>query len=332
MKKFLLVISSIILCIFTITACAQFRFTGGFLIAVTEIELYDGNSSAAEKEIFQFLEAFEKATSTNIPDSNISRLNNAKANEKVYVDEGIINMLNLCRDMVEKTEGVYNPCIYPVFKLYDFKNERVPADQEINKMLPYTNFNDLEIYDNYIIKKYDYMQVDLGSIAKGYAADKCVEIAKKHNVTSGVIDIGRNIYLIGNNISGGKTVPFNVGVTCPRGGYLFGKIKLSNISAVTSGDYERYFMSDGVRYCHIIDGATGKRANTDIISATIFGTNSAMCEIYSTSLFLMGMEEAVKFANENNLKVLLINEDLKYYASNGLEFYDINSKYGLWIS
>jgi len=330
-KKFLL--SILILFIFLSTACSSPGIlTGDFLISVTEIALYNGNISAAEKEIYQFLKDFEQKTSVNLPDSDISKLNSAKAFEKVYVDKDIINMLNLCKDMVIKTSGEYNPCIYPVFKLYDFINKTVPTDQEINSMLPYTNFNDLEIGENYIIKKYDYMQVDLGSIAKGYATDKCVEIAKKHNVTSGVIDIGRNIYLIGYNMSGGKNVPFNVGVTCPRGGYLFGKIKLSDISAVTSGDYERYFMLDGVRYSHIIDGATGKRSNTDIISATIFGTNSTICEIYSTSLFLMGMEKAIKFASENNLKVLLINEDLKYYASGGLEFYDISDKYSIWTS
>lgn len=324
-KKLILFIFSI--CIFVITACANF---GDFLISVTEITLYDGNISAAEKEIYKFLEEFEEKTSVNLETSDIYKLNSAKKEVKVYIDKDIINMLNLCKYVFIETNGLYNPCIYPVYNLYDFKTGRKPTENQINNLLPYTDFNDLEIYENYVIKKNDYLQVDLGSVAKGYAADKCVEIARKHNVTGGVIDIGRNIYLIGNNISDGKDVPFNVGVTCPRDGYLFGKIKLSNISAVTSGDYERYFMMDGVRYCHIIDGVTGKRSDTDIISATIFGTSSTMCDIYSTALFLMGMEKALEFAAEHNLNVLLINEDLKYYASSGLEFYDITEKYSKW--
>lgn len=314
------------------TACAQDGniLYGDFLTSITYVDFYDGNVSAAEKEIYKFIEAFEQTTSVNLESSDISKLNNAKANEKVYVSKDIINMLNLCKEMVEKTNGSYNPCIYPVFKLYDFKNGLAPKEEEINNILPYTNFSDLEIKDTYIIKKHDLMQVDLGSVAKGYAVSKCVEIAKKHNIKNGIIDMGSSAFLIGGYLSGGKSIPYTVNVTCPRGGHIFGKIKMSGISVTTSGDYERYFMLDDVRYCHIIDGYTGKRSESDVISATIFGPDATMGEIYSTSLFLMGMEKAIEFADEHNLKVLLISEDLKYYTSSGLAFYDIAEKYSKW--
>ena len=301
--------------------------SGGFLTEVTDIRLYDGDIKAAEKEISAFIKEFEQKVSVNIKDSDVSKLNSAKAGIEIEVSPYIIDMINISKAVYDETGGAFNPCIYPVLSLYDFKKGTVPSDEEIDALLPYIDIDDLTVKGNYIIKKYNQMQIDFGGIAKGYATDKCVEIAKRHGITSGIIDIGRNIYLIGGKITNGTRAPFVVGITNPRDGYLFGKINLSDMSAVTSGDYERYFIKDGVRYCHIVDGQTGKRPDSDLISVTVFGENSTLCDAYSTALFVMGMEKAVEFANANGLKVLLINENKKYCKSKGLNIYDIDGAY-----
>lgn len=303
-----------------------------FLLDVTEIVLYNGDKDAAKKEMLDFLYEFEKNVSTNIKSSDVSRINDSKAGIAVEVSAYIIEMLNISVDVYNRTGGAFNPCIYTISKLYNFSKKTIPSDSTIDKLLPFTNINDLIIKDNTVTKKYDDTLIDLGGIAKGYATDKCYEIAKKHNVTSGIIDIGRNIYLIGaksGNVADENFTPFVVGITDPRpkNNLYFGKINLTEISAVTSGDYERYFIKDNIRYCHILDGKTGKRPESNLISVSIFGGNSTLCDAYSTALFIIGMENAVRFAELNSLKVLLINDKMEYYVSEGLDIYNIRSSY-----
>ena len=316
--------------LFILTSCNN----AGFLTSVTNIRLYDGDIKAAEKEIYEFLDNFEKKISEKISSSEISKINKAKKDTAVTVSNETIELLNIARDVYNKTDGAFNPCIYPVLKLYDFNKKTIPNDNKIDALLPYTDFNDLTITANTVIKKYDEIKIDLGGIAKGYAADKCVEIAKKHNVTSGIIDIGRNIYILGEkkDTNTSKNSLFTIGITNPRndGDLYFAKIDLSEISAVTSGDYERYFIKDGVRYCHILDGLTGRKPDSNLISVSVFGTNSTLCDGYSTALFVMGMNKAIEFVKNNNLSVILIDESKNYYLSENLSIYNIDKDYKLY--
>lgn len=325
-------VSIMILCIgiFIFTACGL-PSLDGYLVSITQFSLYSGKVKAAEKEMYAFLEDLENKTSVNVESSDVSKINKAKANEKTLVSKEVIELINISKEIYAETSGRFNPCIYPVLSLYDFGKKIVPEDSVIEALLPFTDFNDLTVDGNYVIKKHSELQIDFGAVAKGYAVDKCAEIAKKHGVTSGVVDIGRNIYLIGSNSKNGFE-PFQVGITHPRpeSKILFGKIDLAETSAATSGDYERFFILNGVRYCHIIDGTTGKRPDSGLISVTVFGINSTLCDAYSTALFVMGMESAVEFAADKNLNVLLIDENNQYYKSSGLDIYEIDGAYKIY--
>src|SRR5690606_22844216 len=117
--------------------------------------------------------------------------------------------------------------------------------------------------DNYVFLKRKGMKLDIGGIVKGYAADEIKRIFKENEVTSAIIDLGGNIYVLGEKENGDS---WNIGIQEPveaTSDYL-GVLKVKNKSVVTSGDYERYFMYQGKKYHHIIDSKTGYPADSKV--------------------------------------------------------------------
>ena len=135
------------------------------------------------------------------------------------------------------------------------------------------------------------MRVDLGALAKGYIADKVKALLLERGVTSGVIDLGRNILLLGEKP--GKA-PFSIGIQSPDdSGTMLRVLSLRDRSLVTSGTYERYFEHDGQRYHHVLDPFTGFPADRDLAAVTILSDSSLLGDALSTACLLLGVEEGM---------------------------------------
>lgn len=217
-------------------------------------------------------------------------------------------------EMAKTTGGAYDPTVAPLTDLWGIGTDRahVPAQSEIDAALAKTGLDRVTLEDSSKrITLAAGTELDLGGIAKGQAADRCAAIVREGGA-SGLLALGGNIYAVGTN----QGKPWKIGIADPDNSAAYvATVELTDLSAVTTGDYERYFEQNGVRYHHVFDPATGYPAQTDVRSVTILGTVSAECDAYSTALFVMGREKGLEFSNAHDIASIFITKDRKIYTS-----------------
>jgi thiamine biosynthesis lipoprotein len=161
------------------------------------------------------------------------------------------------------------------------------------------------------------MEIDLGSVAKGYTGDRVIELLRENGVTSALLNLGGNVQALGTKPDGS---PWRVAVQDPSGDGCLGVLEIDDQAVITSGGYERYFVEDGVTYWHIIDPADGAPARSGLISVTIVGDSGLLCDGLSTSLFVMGLEDAAQFWRENGgFEAVFVTESGQILITEGLQ-------------
>ena len=234
--------------------------------------------------------------------NNLKTVNNNAGKEPVEVDAKLIDFLLYAKQIYELTDGATNIAMGSVLVLWhDARNNGI--DDPENAALPDTDalaaasaHTDI---DNLIINKEEgtvficdpLMSIDVGSIGKGYATERAAELLIERGVNSYVLNIGGNIRAIGEKTTGEGWI---TGITNPdksTDNEFVCKVDIKDISLVTSGDYERYYIVDNTRYHHIIDPKTNMPA--DYFSSISIFTNSALADALSTALFCMSYEEGL---------------------------------------
>ncbi len=154
-------------------------------------------------------------------------------------------------------------------------------------------------------------KIDFGGIAKGYAADLCADILKDADA-DGLLVLGGNIYAVGTN----EGKDWNIGIADPdEQSDTVAAVAVHDMSVVTSGDYERYFEQDGVRYHHIFDPATGYPAASGLRSVTVIDENSTRADALTTALFVMGADEGRAYCEDNGIAAVFITSDRQVFTT-----------------
>jgi thiamine biosynthesis lipoprotein len=245
--------------------------------------------------------------------SELGEINQNAGKQAVPVSAELVALLQRALYFAEITDGAFNPAIGPLVKLWGVgtENAQVPTEDAIRASLPLTDYRDIEIDTDRqtVYLKHEGMSLDLGGIAKGYAADEAVKILKAAGIKRAVIDLGGNIYAHGSK---GKNQKWLIGIQnpqSPRGEYLTIE-EAADTSLVTSGVYERFFEENGVRYHHILDTKTGYPAATGLLSVTIITANSADADALSTSVFALGYEKGANLLSRfPGTKAVFVFED-----------------------
>ena len=163
-------------------------------------------------------------------------------------------------------------------------------------------------------------KVDLGAVAKGYAADQLARLARERSITSALLDLGQSTILaLGAKTDGS---PWRIGIQDPQGEGYLGVLELEGQAMGTSGGYQRYFERDGVRYWHIMDPATAAPARSGLLSVTVVSPSGLTCDGLSTALFVMGLERGARFWRDHpelEFEALFILEDGSLALTSGLE-------------
>jgi thiamine biosynthesis lipoprotein len=242
--------------------------------------------------------------------------------EPVKVRADLIELLETALYYAELSDGAFDPTIGPLVRLWGIgtDNERVPAQEEIDQALKLVNWQDLIVdhESGTAFLRREGMAIDLGAIAKGYAGDEALRIAKEDKVKRAVFDLGGNIVTLGGREQKGKTtIPWRIGIQNPlmgRGSYI-GVVPVIDMSVVTSGVYERYFESDGKSYHHLLSTASGYPVENGLLSVTIVTPSSTAADALSTVVFTLGFErgkaiidsipgaEAIFVFNDNSIRI-----------------------------
>jgi FAD:protein FMN transferase len=254
--------------------------------------------------------------------SDVSRVNAMAGKAPVKVHDDTMAITQKSIEYGEKTGGALDVTVAPVEKLWGFYDQKyhVPTDQELSLVLPLVNYKDivLDPAAGTIMLRREGMMMDLGGEAKGYALGAMAAKLRERGVKNAVINFGGSVAAIGKGRSGNGWV---VGVKNPRGaaGALEGSIVLTDAYVSTSGDYERFFVRDGVRYCHILDPKTGKQPRS-VTGVTVAGPDPFFEDVVDTGLFIVGPEKGLQFIeSQSAYDAMFILEDGKTVMTPGMK-------------
>ena len=291
---------------------------------VCSIQLFTEKPQSKADTVLQIctrrLEELERHLSANAEISTLIDINKASGVSAVNVPADIYQLFERAMFFAEKTDGAFNPVIGGIVKLWNigFENARKPEDRDIRDALSRTGYKDVQLTGTAVFLKKAGMKLDLGAIAKGFAADELTRIVRQAGIAHAVIDIGGTISAVGKRPDGKR---WNIGIRDPRvqQGQPVISAAIESCSISTSGSYERYFEQDGVRYHHIIDPATGYPVRNNMIAVSVFSDSATDADALSTACFVLGYEKAVKLLAElPNTEALFIFDDNSVCTTAGL--------------
>lgn len=296
---------------------------------------YDNNADEFNKHFDQFynmLEEYDHLYDIYNPYDDVVNLyavNKMAKDKPVEVDQRIMDLLKFGKEVYTLSEGKTNICFGSVLKLWHDAREYstanpdeayIPKMADLKKASEHTNIDDLILdFDKNTVYFADpQMRLDVGSIAKGYAVKMVCDYAEENLWSSGAVSIGGNVCTFGYKNDDGKT-PWNIGIENPKPNaedYLE-NVKITDLSVVTSGDYQRYFTVDGVKYCHIINPNTLMPSDY-VSSVSIICKDSALGDALSTTLFSMPIDDGVELVNSmDGVEAVWVDKDYNNTYSNG---------------
>lgn len=266
--------------------------------------------------------------------NNIKTINDNAGIAPVVVEREIIELLKMSKDMYDRSEGKVNIAMGSVLSIWhdyrdmgrsDPENAKLPKMNDLKKANLYTDISQMIIDEeaSTVFLKNPNMSLDVGGIGKGYAVQKTVEYIKEElSVEHMLISVGGNVCAIGGKLNGEK---WTVGIQNPdleSEKVYVGKVKISDLCVVTSGDYQRYYEVAGKRYCHIIDPDTLMPADY-FASVTIICKDSAAADAMSTAVYNMTIEEGMEFVNAQDcLEAMWVLKDGTVRYSNRFFFWE----------
>lgn len=300
-----------------------FSKTNFVLGTVVTITLYDNGSEALLDKAFARLLEIENLMSANLEASEIGQINSLAGKEAFIVSDESFEVIKQGLYYGELSSGAFDISMQPVVDLWKIgtKDANIPKAEELEEALAKVAYHKilLDEKEQSVYLTEEGMGIDLGGIAKGYAADELVKLLTSEGVTSAMLNLGGNVFALGTKVDG---TAWNIGIQNPfdeRNQY-FGIASIKHQTVVTSGPYERYFEEDGKRYHHIFDTGTGKPIENDIASVTVIADKSIDGDALSTTLFALGIEEGLKLTETmDGVDCIFVNYDKEVRISSGLK-------------
>ncbi|WP_110930294.1 FAD:protein FMN transferase [Paenibacillus bouchesdurhonensis] len=291
---------------------------------VVSVKIYDNRATRQHfNEIEALLNDIDSKISRTLETSEIYQVNANSGKSAVKVSPETFELVDKALDYAKRTDGNFNPAIGNLVTLWNIGHEgaKVPDIHLIEAAKALSDYRLIELNEDTqeIYLQKEGMAIDLGSIGKGYAADAIYDYLEEQGFSSAIIDLGGNIYAMGQK-PGGKA--WNIGIQDPdkERGNPIGTIQVEDKTIVTSGIYERFFIEDGKLYQHILDPGTGYPVDNGISSVTVVTKHSTDADALSTTLFVLGIEDGLKFIEDTpDTEALFISKEQKLYATSGFK-------------
>jgi thiamine biosynthesis lipoprotein len=298
------------------------------LVTITVVSNSQDSAEKAIDSAFSEIEKLEKLTNFFSSESEVSLINKNAGISGVKVSPDILDIVEKALLVSEKTRGAFDVTIGPVMTIYDFYKKIRPEQDTIKKNLPLVNYRGLIIDKNkstvFLRKKG--MLIDLGGIAKGYAADKAVETLKRNGIHSGLVSVAGDIKAFG--LKPDKR-PWKIGIRSPRiptnpslvkedkEGFsddIMATIELRDMAISTSGDYERFFILGGKKYHHLLSPKTGYPAE-GCQSVSVITKNGVFTDAFATGVFILGPERGMKVLEKMGFDGVIVDSQGKVHIT-----------------
>jgi thiamine biosynthesis lipoprotein len=298
------------------------RVTDGIMGTRITVELWSEDKAKADQAIDAVLAEMnhiDESMSTYKPTSEVSQVNAKAADGPMHISKELFDLLVTARQYSEITDGAFDITYASVGYMYDFPRHVRPNEAQIAKALPAVDYRHVILDPKSQTVRFSRkgVRIDLGGIAKGYSVDRGIDVVKSFGFTRAYVAAGGDSRIIGDRF--GK--PWMVGIRDPRkeAGALITRIPLVDSAISTSGDYERFFEEDGVRYHHIIDPKTGHSASK-VRSATVIGPLAVRTDGLSKTAFVLGPDKAMEIYNRlDDIDAIIVKLDGTVIYSKGLE-------------
>lgn len=264
------------------------------------------------------IDRIEASMSTYQVRSEISRINNGAADGWVLVGDELFNLIERSLSLSKQTGGSFDIAYDSVGQFYDFKQQARPSAQQVEAGLPAVDFRHIQLDPEASAVHFSHpgARINLGGIAKGYAIESVIELLREAGVQHALANAGGDTRVLGNRID----TPWMVGIRDPDDEMSFvTRVEIEDKAISTSGDYEQFFMDDGVRYHHILNPSTGSPA-TALRSVTVIGPDATMTDGLSTSIFVMGLDAGMRLIESiPDYSAIIIDQDRRAYYSSGVD-------------
>ncbi|MBI3569553.1 MAG: FAD:protein FMN transferase [Gammaproteobacteria bacterium] len=285
------------------------------------VELWADDKAAGEAAITAVMaemHRIDREMSPYKPESELSRINREAADHPVPISAEMFDILSRSIEFSKLSGGAFDITFSSVGYMYDYRHHIKPTDKEIEQALPGINYRHMLLDAQKRTVKFARpgVRIDLGGIGKGYAVDNSIALLKKRGITHAIVTAGGDSRVLGDR----RGRPWMVGIRDPRRkDNVVAVLPLINSAISTSGDYERYFEVDGVRYHHILNPKTGRSA-TGVHSVSVIGPDATTTDGLTKPVFILGPEKGLRLIESiPGVDAVIVDANGKMFYSSGLQ-------------
>lgn len=286
------------------------------------VRVYGENAKTATDKAFARAHALEDIFSLTVENSELNGVNQHAAKAPVAVSEELFYVLSRAQAVSAMTDNALAVSAGKLIDLWGIGTDhaKVPKKEEIEPLTQTDTVKDIVLNEKEktVFFTNEKVKVNLGAVAKGYFADEMKRVFLELGIKSGLINLGGNVMTIGGKT---KDTGWKVAITDPENpAEQIATVTVNDYSVVTSGNYEKYFVENGVTYHHILNAKTGYPSSSGLISSTIIAKNSTDCDALSTATFVLGIEKATALIEGlEDTEAVFVKEDGTVVTTSGIK-------------
>lgn len=283
----------------------------GTTFHITYKDALERDFSAQVDSVFRLI---DKSMSLWDSTSVISRINRNETG--VVADEHLTTVFNRSREISERTGGAFDITVGPLVKAWGFSYKKglpPPDSAQVDSMMQLIGFQKIRLENGIFYKNHPNMEIDINAIAQGYTVDLISLLLEQHGIRDYLVEIGGEVRSAGHNERGAS---WNIGIDKPvenpeQERALQTTLLLKNRALATSGSYRKFVLRDGKKYSHAIDPATGYPITHHLLSVSVLAADCATADAYATAFLVLGLDKAMKMAQQQGLDIYCIYTDEK---------------------
>jgi thiamine biosynthesis lipoprotein len=333
-------VKSVLLSVFflmVLSACSrndeifrESRIAMDTLCTITVVSHSRAQAKRAINSGFSRIAQLEKLLNYFSEKSEVGMINRSSGNVPVLVSKETIEIIDNAVKIAGDTGGAFDPTIGPLMKTWGFNLHTdefsVPSEEDIKASIDLVDYKKIKVNNagSEVFLEKEGMEIDLGGIAKGYAADKAVEAIREHGIRAALVTIAGDIKGYGKKPDGST---WKVGIQNPRPvdekhvilpDDVIASLDLNDRAVSTSGDYQRFFKEKGIRYHHILDPKTGFPAS-GVMSVTVIAPDGYLADGLSTGVFILGREKGLRLLESLGLSGVVVDRNMEIFLTNDLK-------------